>query len=186
MGTLPPVAVELGPIVLDALSPAGLPGVELGLLFDRQLPSSFPSATIYVTVPPVPLPRESPPISRNVVPARRFAWYENPVPVLESVVIVPSGTTNDCPPGITPKKFGLLQEAICITQKEDIDLRRDSPLYCRLIPPYSQVLALHHLSRRGRDLKEEVEWCRGRCVKARIVARIGYHYGSAGSSRRKT
>ncbi len=77
VGAVPPV--ELG-LLLDPVSPAGVPGVELGLLFDKQLPSSFPSPTIYVTEPPVPLPRTSPPMSRNVVPARRFAWYEKPYP----------------------------------------------------------------------------------------------------------
>ena len=33
------------------------------------------------------------------------------VPVVESVVIVPSGTTKDCPPGMIPKKFGVLDES---------------------------------------------------------------------------
>ena len=111
VGTLPPV--ELG-LLLDPVSPAGVPGVELGLLFDKQLPSSFPSPTIYVTEPPVPFPCTSPPMSRNVVPARRSAWYEKPVPVVESVVIVPSGTTKDCPPGMIPKKFGVLTEIKCV------------------------------------------------------------------------
>ena len=99
-----------GATVLVAIPPAGFPAVELGLLFDRQLSSSSPSAITYVTEPPVPLPRASPPTSRNVVPAARFGSHENPMPIMPvgNVVIAPSGRTYDCPPGMRPKKFGVL------------------------------------------------------------------------------
>ena len=52
---------------------------------------------------------------RNVVPERKDGVHENPVPVLPvgSTVIesTDSGMTYDCPPGIIPKKFGVLDES---------------------------------------------------------------------------
>ena len=52
---------------------------------------------------------------RNVVPERKDSVNENPVPVLPvgSTVIEFSGSgmTYDCPPGIIPKKFGVLDES---------------------------------------------------------------------------
>lgn len=121
LDTLPPTGlpvVELG-LILDAIPPAGLPGVELGLVFDKQLLSLFPcAATVYVTAPPVPLPRASPPMSRYVVPARRSIINENPVPILGSTVIKPCmAYDRDCPPGMIPKKFGVLRESqTCYTK----------------------------------------------------------------------
>ncbi len=103
--------VALTGVEVGMLSPAGRPGVELGLLFDRQLTILFPSATTYETAPPVPLPRASPPVRRNVVPTRKDGVHRNPVPVIPvvSVVIRLSGITNDCPPGMVPRKTGVLR-----------------------------------------------------------------------------
>ncbi len=115
--------------------PAGTPGVELGLLFDRQLARLFPSAMTYETTPPVPLPRASPPMRRNVVPARKDGVHENPVPVLPvgSTVIEPtgSGMTYDCPPGIIPKKFGVLSESVAT---QDLNAQQDTERVERRTP----------------------------------------------------
>ena len=102
-----------------SLPPAGFPGVELGLFVDKQPPSLFPGATTYETTPPVPLPRESPPMSRNVVPARKDGVHESPTPVLPvgSVVVEPFGMAYERPPGIITKKFAVLNESEA-TQKE--------------------------------------------------------------------
>ena len=80
-----------------------------------------PRAMRYETTPPVPLPRASPPMRRNVVPARKDGVHENPVPVfpLGSVVIEPCGMAYDCPPGIIPKILGVLRERkMCYTKEK--------------------------------------------------------------------
>lgn len=90
--------------------PAGGPVVELGLLSDKQLVISFiPKETMLCHTPAVPFPRASPPIKINVVPPRRDGIQVNPVPRDTTVVISPCGIEKDCPPGITPKKLGILQ-----------------------------------------------------------------------------
>ncbi len=67
----------------------------------------------YETKPPVPLPRASLPMRINVVPERKAGVHKKPVPVLPvgSTVIEPSGMTYDCPPGIIPRKSGMLSES---------------------------------------------------------------------------
>lgn len=89
--------------------PAGGPTVELGLLSDKQ--SLIPKETTLCHIPAVPLPRKSPPINMNVVPPRKDGVQVNPVPRDTTVVIVSCGMENDCPPGITPKKLGVLEIA---------------------------------------------------------------------------
>lgn len=92
--------------------PAGGPTVELGLLSDKQLVISLiPKETTLCHIPAVPLPRKSPPINTNVVSPRKDGVQVNPVPRDTTVVIVSCGMENDCPPGITPKKLGVLEIA---------------------------------------------------------------------------
>ena len=174
---------------VGTLPPAGLPAVELGLLFDRQLPSLFPWATLYETTPPVPFPRASPPMSKNVVPARRDGVHVNPVPVfpLGSVVIDPSGITYDWPPGMIPRKLGVLRKKEEMLHTKQIrGPWSNVPLYFCRIPRYPQILALHNLISIGRGVEEERKRYTGCFTEARVVARAAYHYGSTGSSGRKT
>jgi hypothetical protein len=90
--------------------PAGLPAVELGLALLRQvLLFVVPELTVLRVLPAVPLPLESPPIRIKVVPPRRLGVHVKPVPVLATFVIWFSGMENDWPPGITPRKLGVLE-----------------------------------------------------------------------------
>ena len=166
-----------------------LPDVDLWLSFDRQLPSLFPRATTYETTPPVPFPRASPPMSKNVVPARRDGVHVNPVPVFPvgSVVIDPSGITYDWPPGMIPRKLGVLRKKEEMLHTKQIrGPWSNVPLYFCRVPRYPQILALHNLISIRRGVEEERKRCTGCFTEARVVARAAYHYGSAGSSGRKT
>jgi hypothetical protein len=98
--------------------PAGVPAVELGLALLRQVPLlKGPELTVPRELPAVPLPLASPPTITRVVPLRRDGSHEKPVPCDGTFVIEPSGMENDSPPGITPRKLGVLVAPITLDRE---------------------------------------------------------------------
>jgi hypothetical protein len=64
-----------------------------------------------------------------------------------TLVMEPCGTWNDCPPGITPKKLGVLEKATYVTEL----IVSKNCLPCDVgsrIPPYPRRLTLDDLVRR--------------------------------------
>lgn len=80
------VEPALVPVPVGYEPPAGEPGVELGALESRQELSYDPEETVNGALPPVPIPRPSPPTSNKVVPARTSGVQLKPVPVDDVVV----------------------------------------------------------------------------------------------------
>ena len=91
-------------------------------------------------LPAEPFPRLSPPTKISVVPARIEGVHENPVPSDCTFVIFDSGIEKDSPPGMTPRKLGVLSaETTKIHETGDVKKffkKRCLPLDCRVIPPY--------------------------------------------------
>lgn len=81
--------------------------MELGLVLLKQLASSL-MFTVNDDHPPDPSPRLSPATIISVAPDRIAAFHENPVPSADFCVIFDSGMIKVCPPGIMPRKFGVL------------------------------------------------------------------------------
>ncbi len=73
--------------------------------FKQELP---PCCIVNRLLPATPKPRSSPPTIKNVVPIRTSGVQLKPTPEPTFVDVGPRGIENDCPPGITPWKFGVL------------------------------------------------------------------------------
>ena len=98
----------------------------------------------------------------SVVPPRSDGFQVNPVPCEVTSVIVPCGMANDCPPGITPRKLGVL---LIVFKREKKQIRqnlertkekgeKNIPLHQIFIPPQPSIRALHDLIRRfDREVK---------------------------------
>ena len=123
--------------------PAGVPGVELGLILLKQLVSSL-KFTVNVANPPAPSPRLSPATIISVAPARIDAVHENPVPSDGEFVIFDTGIVNVCPPGMMPTKFGVLGNSVINIYYHSIQINT-VPLHSRFIPPDPAWFALCEL-----------------------------------------
>ena len=83
--------------------------MELGLAPLRHVPLlKGPVLTVPSELPAVPLPLASPPTIMRVVPPRRDGIQVKPVPCDWTFVIWSSGIAKDWPPGIMPRKLGVL------------------------------------------------------------------------------
>ena len=102
---LPPFA----PVPVGYVPPAGVPGVELGLLASKHDASPFDGFAITrLILPPVWIPLLSPATTNSCVPVRRLHFQVNPRPNMFSVVMGPWGIVKASPPGMTPWYTGSL------------------------------------------------------------------------------